>query len=316
MVINNVYVLGSGFSASMGLPTLVHLFRDVMDFPGRPGENDKENILRALAFLYPHFTTENAPCSFPPYEEFLSIVAAAKDFSSHRQSGYFDLHYWSAIEKSAIRLLSDYIAHKSSNAQSLPLLAAFLDRLQDGDVIITFNWDNIIERALYARKRKINFEQRTDEGIALFKLHGSISWGRLPEGVVFQEGVPDIHSLSNMVHYMGDYRYFDFWDSLDIPPLIVPPMSSKSFSSEPFFSALWSEAFYSLIGAKNIAVIGYSVPHNDLQARTLLVSALNVGKRYTVVDPDVTIGGKYYSLVSPNIRFIHSYFSEQVLKEL
>jgi hypothetical protein len=50
-----VFVLGSGFSASMKLPTLLNLFHTLMDHPEREGEEDKEQILNALEVLYPHF---------------------------------------------------------------------------------------------------------------------------------------------------------------------------------------------------------------------------------------------------------------------
>ena len=36
--LNRVFVLGSGFSSSMGLPTLAGRFKAFMEFPERPGE--------------------------------------------------------------------------------------------------------------------------------------------------------------------------------------------------------------------------------------------------------------------------------------
>jgi hypothetical protein len=37
--LNRVFLLGSGFSSSMGLPTLAGLFKALMEFPERPGES-------------------------------------------------------------------------------------------------------------------------------------------------------------------------------------------------------------------------------------------------------------------------------------
>ena len=46
-----VFVLGSGFSASMGLPTQADLFDGLMNVPERGGERDQENLLLTLEAL-------------------------------------------------------------------------------------------------------------------------------------------------------------------------------------------------------------------------------------------------------------------------
>lgn len=145
-----VFIIGSGFSASMGLPTLNGLFDKIMSFPERPGEVDKKNINTALDFLYPHFDVSITPPSYPPFEEFLSLVIAAEDFP------FFWEGTWQSWRNSALRLLTDFMADKSRDAESSPLLHKFVDNLKNGDLIITFNWDTLIERALLEKSKTIN----------------------------------------------------------------------------------------------------------------------------------------------------------------
>jgi hypothetical protein len=234
---------------------------------------------------------------------------------SKENSAAFDPGYWQEKEKSAIRLLCDYVAQKSSEAEKHALLNNFVNRLKYGDVVITFNWDNLIEKTLYSMNKKICFSKRDPECITILKLHGSISWGHIPNGYKFKKDETGLLWLSkdDGIFYMQDHRYTDMWDVLDIPPVIIPPIASKTFSDKPYFETIWYEAFNSLMDTKKISIVGYSIPNDDLQARTLLVSALNAKDQYIVVDPNLTVCGKYYSLISPKINYIQSVFSQDVL---
>ena len=62
----------------MGLPTLFGLFGELMTHPGRAGYSDHDDVRYALQQLYPHFVNEpKIISSYPPFEEFLSLVTVA-----------------------------------------------------------------------------------------------------------------------------------------------------------------------------------------------------------------------------------------------
>jgi len=125
-----VFVLGSGFSASMGLPTLFGLFGELMTHPGRAGYSDHDDVRYALQQLYPHFVNEpKIISSYPPFEEFLSLVTVATGLQ------FFDEDYWEQKRRAALRLLTDCLASKCSGAEDCPLLAQFIDRLSEGDTV-------------------------------------------------------------------------------------------------------------------------------------------------------------------------------------
>ena len=311
-----VFILGSGFSASMGLPTLINLFKEVMEFPEREGRPDKKNINTALDFLSPHFNVAISPPSYPPFEEFLSLVIAAEDFP------FFLKGTWESWRNSALRLLTDFMAAKSEQAEKAPLLHQFVDNLQYGDVIITFNWDTLIERALLAQSKKVNFMSCDNRAISVLKLHGSLNWVDVPDDVTLKhpEAVCKLSDSDNVI-YPPDYKYYAVWDVLDIPPLIVPPGLSKRVIVNRVFKEIWDEAFQSLSSAASVAFIGYSIPKDDIQARSLLslgwytrtVNRTKEPIEYLLIDPDPEICGRYASIISSDFIYYQTYFDEKVL---
>jgi len=311
---NRVFVIGSGFSASMGLPTLTSLFEKVMSFTERPGETDKRNINTALDFLYPHFDMRVSPPSYPPFEEFLSLVIAAEDFPS------FWKGTWQSWRNSALRLLTDFMANKSKEAENSSLLHKFVGNLKNGDVIITFNWDTLIERSLLAQSKKINFNARDEEAISVLKLHGSLNWVDIPEGMALKHP-ESVRTLGDKVVYTPDYKYYDIWDVLDSPPLIVPPGLSKRVMSNHIFKDIWNEAFQSLSSADSVTFIGYSIPRDDIQARSLLTlgwysrthDRTKDPIKYMLIDPNPEICGHYASIISTDFNYYQTYFDENVL---
>lgn len=311
-----VFILGSGFSASMGLPTLMTLFQEMMSHSERPGESDKEHVLNALEILYPHFQKNKTPPSFPPIEEFLSLVVSAKDLP------FFDEEYWDWKWYSTLRLLTDCLAEKSKNAEDSQLLKNFVRNLRNGDIVVTFNWDNLIERTLRLQSRKINFLSRDTDAITILKLHGSLNWVEIPEGIDLKHP-ESVKFLSKRVVCTHDYSYYDVWDALDMPPLIIPPVLSKRVPVGGFFQGIWHEAHNSIIDADRVSVIGYSIPNDDLQARSFLRIAwaghcirrnsdTESADKYILIDLDPAICGKYFSLVSGDLDYHQSYFSEKL----
>ncbi len=312
-----IFVLGSGFSASMGLPTLLNLFTEIMNLPERQGYSDKEEVRYALELLYPRFRDLTSHHSYPPFEEFLSRVIAAKDLP------FFDEYYWEAKRRSALRLLTDSLAKKSREAESSSLLHEFISRLREGDVIITFNWDNLIERSLYSHGRRVSFLNRDEDSIIVLKLHGSLNWFDIPEDLSLAEP-ESVLWLTDSVVCTKDYTYYDLWQALDSPPLIIPPILSKRVPEGDFFKGIWHEAQNLLIDGESVTAIGYSIPKDDLQSRNLLSLAWfgRVQKRsanqelqdnLTLIDPNPLVRDWYASEVTTDLDYHQACFNEQLL---
>ena len=61
---SDVYVLGSGFSASCGLPTLKNLFREILN-QGDAFKHETDEVRHALEFLYPHIKRRRQCDGYP-----------------------------------------------------------------------------------------------------------------------------------------------------------------------------------------------------------------------------------------------------------
>jgi hypothetical protein len=316
---SNVYILGSGFSASCGLPTLNGLFPEILKF-NRSGERDLENVHDALAFLYPHFNPEN-PGNYPPFEEFLSLLKISEDFGadSSYKPGAFASGYWQNIYNGCLRLLTDCIgfyANKAREESKDEAIRIFIENLRAGDVIITFNWDTLVEMGLLEKRVAFNLTERLNSGITVLKLHGSLSWKVLDEGI--NPSHPEhFFNLSNedRIICLKDHNYLDTWDTLDQPPYIISPVSNKAPLHTAFLKKIWHEAFNSLIRANKIVVIGYSLPKEDFHARVLIRSSI-LEKAIHLIDPNPDIAGRFFSAVTPNIRYIQQFFSGNELKDI
>ncbi len=109
------YVLGSGFSASVGLPVVANQFSEIFSLRGSYEYDDADfsRVLEAMKFLYPHNVAEIESRSFPPFEEFLSLTYISEDFARSGESlGFFSEGWWNEAYKSSLRLLTTLIYPK------------------------------------------------------------------------------------------------------------------------------------------------------------------------------------------------------------
>ena len=198
-----------------------------------------------------------------------------------------------------------------------PLYDQLSGNLSPGDVVITFNYDLGLERALVARKL---WNIETGYGFAIgnvdkpspidvLKLHGSTNWGAL----LFGSGRPGLqgkatNSLGDRpvlffrpdLEYLGLPRFVDplcarLDTAADLPAMILPVLPKQfyydtSFGQEwkPFWDHIWSGAHSAIENAYELIVIGYSLPDVDVRARKLLLETSNKDVLLTVCCGDAT----------------------------
>jgi len=165
--------------------------------------------------------------------------------------------------------------------------------IAEGDAIITFNYDLLLEQELWklrkwipldgyligslneadALLKKVIEEIRSvgveRSKVSLFKLHGSLNWDKYPDGDLLI-GVTD--------HETGEC-YFDGikakGPSIGQPyqgrhSLIgMPPSFLKVFPNKEF-NELWSKAMNAVRKAEEIYIIGYRLPIADAMAHLLI----------------------------------------------
>ena len=188
--------------------------------------------------------------------------------------------------------------------------------------VISFNYDTLIERAtgmieispnnhvsadqLYpvrltrsTRRDAMVFGSDDISSFNLFKLHGSINW--------YYSG--SIESTGEVLYYTGVNPWGETSDREqreksavdDKVPLIVPPTSEKvRFFQHESLKRNWSRASAILKESNTLYVLGYSLPQTDLAVRLFLhesSGATTEKKRLVIVNDDSSIADRYQDLL-------------------
>jgi hypothetical protein len=188
----SIFVLGAGFSKPGGMPLGSELFREVLKRAKKT--TLYENILKRDIELFLEYYNKTNNTSITEdeinFEEFISYLDIEH---------YLDLKgkdTWSSEgnkSQIAIRnLIAKTLFEKMScmNEKNFALYESFVDNLDLGDIIITFNYDTILERCLEKRKKPyrlfldrlssvshdVGIIDDNKEEIVLLKMHGSIDW--------------------------------------------------------------------------------------------------------------------------------------------
>lgn len=196
--------------------------------------------------------------------------------------------------------------------------------------IITFNYDLLLERALHSLAlrghdgafyfpgcyRLAGVERAppirgSDQfasvsydhnGIAIFKLHGSMNWqskhtSSRPTSSVLLSPKRELHVL-NSTSIPTSLSWRRRRRRVHMKPIITPPVSGKRGMMHRDLVSLWERAGQTLQEANRVVVAGYSCPPLDLEARILLSENMraNRGKRVYVIDPDPVVAARFLEL--------------------
>jgi hypothetical protein len=168
--------------------------------------------------------------------------------------------------------------------------------LQEDDVVITFNYDLVIEDALFAENiaPDYGFKEQGDEILAygeshrqlLLKLHGSINWRTDGSGKTTALCHQKLHPLLKLP------------GNQDESLTLIPPSWDKAASTKAT-REIWMRAVKELSEARQIAIIGYSLPVSDVFFKHLL--AISLGRNevlsvIAVINPSEEVEERYESL--------------------
>ncbi len=198
------------------------------------------------------------------------------------------------------------------------LLQSFVDGLTEGDKIITFNHDLVLDIALYKNDMwrpkdgygieiqnipKINPENDIDSIIQIYKLHGSLNWeyNKLYEKQMllnfFYEDFktpyfPKYLINENNFPLIKDSAHFGYW---------MLPSYIKQFNI-PDILNIWQQAHNALNEADEVIIIGYSLPKGD-SAACLLLGTTNISKKtLIIIDPNKNELKEKYKMITGNMK--------------
>jgi hypothetical protein len=174
-----VYVIGAGFSAGLTYPLVHDLLIRLWERLSQP---QQEQLTAVIKFHHPEFTPAKRT-SFPTIERLLSEMMANEQLfeASRSAPGSFTYEDLVAIRRDLLLAVADWF-HEIHEAtfKSLPeWLVSFRDKvLEDGDTIISFNWDLVLDELIFGDKmngKSYGFGSLVRGSTTLLKPHGSLN---------------------------------------------------------------------------------------------------------------------------------------------
>ncbi len=317
---NNVYILGAGFSANANIPLTSSLLNEAINLIK---EEDRfiYDDLNYLVEAYYKIESTTIDYRFINLSELLTILHY-EEISSYSSKNKTEIGKSKII--SALRYyLCKVIVRSTPKNNELPeFYNKFVKKLNPFDIVLSFNWDCLLEIALKNNGISFNHSFQFQDNIMVAKLHGSVNWTYTKEDNLNLEWKPIgliEHSNENEIYFSNDLWNIDKWQysfsDSNLSPLIVMPGLGKSFDVLKL-SCYWSNLSYSVGFAKQIFILGLGLSADDFLLSKMLMSILPPIPKDTeiiIVNPDPYIRSQYSFLVGDNkAKFICKKLSEDI----
>lgn len=318
------YVLGAGFSygsnhsAPVGkhrvhMPLQLSLFEELCRFHYRK-INRLDKIAKSIRLYFsPNTYRATRGTGSSRHQDLFGlsveeIVTFFDEIVTNKKEGFEGIDSGAReLQQLTVELIS-YLSTNGSPGQNA-LLRSFAKRLVRTDVIVTFNWDTILDRVLsnqsgyqwhpswgYGKTVRKEFKYATHQPLSIpkkyprvLKLHGSINWTASAD-----RPRPAIEKAWNPHGKYGDVVMMP-------PKMIKPEVWGKQLTDSPagaggnnkistdFYPRLWAEAERQLSLCRRIVFVGYSFPPADFAVSNMLRRAISTRKVSTGNFPDVDI---------------------------
>ena len=269
-----------------------------------------------LKDAYTYFYPEESRTFVPEVVDFFSVLRANEDVSQGMPGAFVHTKLSSELRLAIVRILCERLREISVPDGGWPEVERIV---RPGNVIITSNWDLLIEHYAACRGIPLRLGGTLDDGnVTLIKLHGSLDWSErayrrgnasVDEFAVLrelqnspskrrvrlgQDNVLRARAVENMA------RSWQFIKARSRRPLMVMMSQGKTTDFAPI-KGMWTDAYHALSASKNVRLVGYSLPPDDVEIRTLLragVSRGNANAHVTVVNPEPSVHVRVRTFVS------------------
>lgn len=311
-MVDNLYILGAGASADSGAPIMTNFLDVAEDFlASERFRNSKEihqlfNKIRSLNSLHAKSNVD-----LNNIESVLGLLEMSEllEYPIDGQNQFLSL------KDSYVKMISETIENSMKfNIKGPKWIIPrgsyqdFADLFEDqnrqkNSAIISFNYDVGIDVALHNANVRYTYHLNDSHNLfPLLKLHGSLNWFKNDNKAIetihlsqfFQTqqyrtyGDKDREGTLTFSGYMKQMR--GGFDEYDLPPFIIPPTWNKTMYHASI-SNVWKKASQCLSQAKNIYVIGYSLPETDAFFKYLFSLGTNSTTRirkFWVINPDTS----------------------------
>ena len=333
--IERVYFVGAGASVHYGLPTLKTLAWELVQSLDPADRTILSTAIRE-SFGWEMTSVERSV----DYEEllnrlnpdalrYLELAGVSPPESPRRRAALL-----------ALQGLHDFVLDRCRRVahQSGPF-DALVKTLDSRSVIVSFNWDVLLELAVLRAGREYSYLPLglTRDGVLLLKPHGSINWFALLDRELLS--IDKRSNLwvigSNIGSYMCykispldpvDFSRTSVEHVLSRTPAIVPPSAIRvldvgglprdgfvAHGHDLTMQATWLTVAQAIGRARQLVVIGYSLPGTDGATIELLKFFSRQAAKspeVLVVDPNPAVIERYRVILDVEVSQVGTYFAD------
>lgn len=294
----NVYFIGAGLSKALDLPNTAELLDGVFELARRKqrwliSEKLPARVQEAARHFYPDARNKGFR---PDVVDFFSTLRTYVDVGAGLPGG---LHDASDLYRSLKFAIAHLLVERTRDADARLVKGhSYLDEVvQPGNIAITSNWDFVLERYAQLRAIPLRLAGYDASEFVVLKLHGSIDWclggGRsagysnadysMTTERLFGPNAYTIPIPAKSDETMLRIRALEAWNDAwrritsradDLH--MVTMARGKSGDIGPLLS-VWRDAYSALSRAARLEIVGYSLPPDDVEIRTLLRAGIQRG---------------------------------------
>jgi hypothetical protein len=326
-----VYFLGAGFSKGYGLPLTSELLQCLEELADRPeGKflNEGQQLTDRLKAVFKSLYPDGVHNGFrPSVVDFFASLATYADLSRSFNSTSFPggnpAGFLRLLKLGIARILIDRTRDEFDSA----LRSKELEKVvRPGVIVITSNWDPLIEavaraKAVPLRRALSTTSKGRGSELTLLKLHGSVDWLRVADRKpkTLDDDYRPLTTLTAKTDNVGKLPIADdeiirvSWDLSTAwqrikaraeSPHIVTMATGKIDDLGPL-EQVWRDAYSALSMAKELHIVGYSMPSDDTEIRTLLRAGVQRGTKQPTVlvrNPSPDVHERVRRFVQPAVR--------------
>jgi hypothetical protein len=275
--------------------------------------------VESFKFFYPDADSRGFQ---PDVVDFFSALRTYIDVGSGHAGGFIDAPLLYVTLKRAIsHMLVQRVRESEEKIRNSTYLR---DVVAAGNIAITSNWDILLERYAQLHGVPLRYTGTEPDSFTLLKLHGSVDWclgcnmKKYPDSdfAELRERLFSARSYTIplrpkerddcVFRIRGLEEWGNVWQrirSRGREPHIVTMVRGKSGDLFAFGDS-WQSAYDALSRAKRIEIVGYSLPDDDIEIRTLLRSGAWRGPKdpqIVVKNPSPDVHNRVRQLVFRNI---------------
>lgn len=322
---SRVFILGAGFSADAGIP----LTSPLLSLTMKKFSDECEVIFSRVdgyakeCFESPDTEIDYSKVNFSELCTFLEYIELREYGGGERWSDE------GSREKLALKFyLAKTIVESTPLDNRIPqLYLDFAEQLQEKDVVISFNWDGLLENALDFLGKPYTYNFSEQNAIKLCKLHGSVNWrlgspnnlGKPANTLGWQPLQFAEIMMQTEMYYTKALLRHETWRNYsplgEVQPFLVLPGYGKAFDVRAN-AVLWYKPEFAFWARHDVYIIGLSVSHDDFFIRSFFLSNLPYiggdGRKTVIISPDDRASKNYaFVLSKEHVELLNEDFSNK-----